>query len=83
MDNPDFNKILAKALERKSKHVEMIIDYLCTGDDFLYNDNKGLLIRCKDCENYAHHDKRCKHWNHGVNTFGFCDFAISRKEDKE
>ena len=33
-----------------NKHVEMIIDYLVDGDDFKYNDNHGVLIRCKDCK---------------------------------
>ena len=41
-----------------SKHVEMIIDYIVDGDDFQYNDNHGLLIRCKDCKylgEFAHY----------------------------
>ena len=31
------------------KHVEMIIDYIVMDEDFQYNDNKGILTRCKDC----------------------------------
>lgn len=31
------------------KHVEMIIDYTTDGTDYQYNDNHGLLIRCRDC----------------------------------
>ena len=34
------------------KHVEMIIDYIVQDDDFKYNDNKGLLIRCYECKYY-------------------------------
>ena len=44
------------------KHVEMIIDYIVDGDDFQYCDNKGSLIRCKDC----------KHWNEWENGTGSC-----------
>ena len=33
-----------------TKHVEMIVDYLVDGDDYLYSDNKGILIRCRDCK---------------------------------
>ena len=39
-----------------SKHIEMIIEYVVDGDDFQYNDNHGVLIRCKDCKHY-HKDK--------------------------
>lgn len=34
------------------KHIEMIIDYVVDGDDFQYNDNHGVLTRCKDCVNF-------------------------------
>lgn len=44
------------------KHVEMIIDYIVNGDDFQYCDNKGRLIRCKDC----------KHWHEWENGTGSC-----------
>ena len=30
-------------------HIEMIIDYIIDGTDFQYNDNHGVLVRCKDC----------------------------------
>ena len=42
-----------------SKHVEMIIDYVTDGDDFLYNDNHGVLIRCKDCKNWIRNMFEC------------------------
>lgn len=32
------------------KHIEMIIDYITDGTDFQYNDNHGVLVRCKDCK---------------------------------
>ena len=37
-----------------SKHVEMIIDYVVSGEDYQYNDNHGVLVRCIDC---AHRSK--------------------------
>lgn len=30
-------------------HVEMIIDYIVEDSEFKYNDNHGILIRCKEC----------------------------------
>ena len=30
--------------------VEMIIEYSTDGTDYQYNDNHGLLVRCKDCK---------------------------------
>ena len=33
-----------------AKKVEMIISYTVEGEDFQYNDNHGLLIRCADCK---------------------------------
>lgn len=35
------------------KHVEMIIEYITggvNGADYQYNDNHGILTRCKDCK---------------------------------
>ena len=34
------------------KHVEMIIDYTTDGTDFQYNDNHGVLVRCRDCKHF-------------------------------
>lgn len=31
------------------KHIELINDYLIDGEDYIYNDNHGRLIRCRDC----------------------------------
>ena len=33
-----------------TKHVEMIIDYITDGSDYQYSDNKGILVRCRDCK---------------------------------
>lgn len=41
------------------QHVEMIIDYVTDGDDFQYNDNHGVLIRCKDCIYADGKHRRC------------------------
>ena len=36
-------------INKKSQHVEMIIDYITDGADFTYSDNCGVLIRCRNC----------------------------------
>lgn len=38
------------------------------------------IIRCKHCVKYDTHNHRCKHWNHGVQKMGFCNFAERREE---
>lgn len=30
------------------------------------------VVRCEDCKWYDKHDKRCKVWNHGVLSIGYC-----------
>ena len=46
-------------MAQKFKHVEMIIDYIEVDGDFQYCDNRGLLIRCKDCRYFdLEKDKR-------------------------
>ena len=45
--------------ETMSKHVEMIIDYTVNGDDFQYNDNHGVLIRCGNCRYADGKHRRC------------------------
>lgn len=44
-----------------AKKVEMIISYTVEGEDFQYNDNHGLLIRCADCKffNLYYDPPRC------------------------
>ena len=65
------------------KHVEMIIDYITDGTDFQYNDNHGLLIRCKDCrwsiDSQLEDGKLyCELNNEIVEDRGYCSFAERR-----
>lgn len=67
-------------------HIEMIIDYVIDGDDFQYNDNHGVLIRCKDCR-YKDLDMKIKdggvkvgccpirHHVPGMTDEDYCSFA--------
>lgn len=67
-----------------TKHVEMIVDYLVDGDDYLYSDNKGILIRCRNCV-YADRKRRiCR--NHGgirgiIMENDYCNKAVKREKD--
>lgn len=54
-------------------HIEMIIDYITDGADFQYNDNHGVLVRCKDCklrrkEPYSY----CAYFGRGVYDKDYC-----------
>ena len=40
---------------------------------------KPEIVKCKDCEFYIKHDKRCVVWNHGVSKDDYC----SRGQKKE
>lgn len=42
------------------KKIEMIIEYTTDGTDYQYNDNHGVLTRCKDCKWF---NEICKHPN--------------------
>ena len=33
------------------------------------------IVYCKDCILYDTHDKRCKHWNHGVSMDDYCSYG--------
>ena len=35
-----------------TEHIEMIIDYTTDGTDYQYNDNHGVLVRCRDCKHF-------------------------------
>lgn len=62
------------------QHVEMIIDYVVDGDDFQYNDNRGSLTRCKDCD-YLY-GRYCREPSHGstfVHGDDFCSKAVKKK----
>lgn len=41
-------------------------------EGWLENANMVPVVRCEDCKWYDKHDKRCKVWNHGVHTYGYC-----------
>ena len=34
-----------RVIEKRIKHVEMIVDYVVVGEDFQYSDNHGILTR--------------------------------------
>ena len=89
------------AFSHKSKprrHVELIIDYLVDGaPNFDYNDNTGVIVRCRDCkhwnqkESYIRNCGRCdKHklWQ-GVKVRvcmppdGYCSFGERKDEENE
>ena len=52
--------------------VEMIIEYTTDGTDYQYNDNHGVLIRCKDCKRYV---KRLDNQ--------YCDLFIGQRKDDD
>ena len=39
------------------------------------------LPHCVDCKHYVRHDKRCGHWNHGVNPLDSCSFWKRRDDE--
>ena len=53
------------------RHVEMIIDYATDGTDFWYNDNRGGLVRCKDCKHYVPREPCVG------GTYEACDFIVT------
>ena len=61
-----------------SDHIEMIIDYITDGTDYQYNDNHGILVRCKDCkftqtdgmDDYAIYCKKWDRWE--MPPEGYC-----------
>lgn len=65
-----------------TKHVEMIVDYLVDGDDYMYSDNRGVLVRCRDCV-FADGKRRvCR--NHGgirgvIVENDYCNKAVKRE----
>ena len=44
---------------RQMPHVEMIVDYLVDGPDYLYCDNRGVLVRCGRCIYFNADKERC------------------------
>ena len=41
------------------------------------------VVRCRDCKHFDEHDKRCKVWNHGVLSIGYCYRGEERKDEKD
>lgn len=75
------------------KKIEFIESYLVPedGGDYMWNDNHGRLIRCKDCKHYLDSNEKCdlidtrlnfyatdKRWNGD----SFCSWA-ERRGDPE
>lgn len=72
-----------------SKHIEMITDYIVVGEDYQYNDNHGILTRCKDCNWYdaeSVHTVRCRCKDkHGIDRGlvtcdpnDYCSYAVRK-----
>ena len=68
------------------KHVEMIIDYIVKDEDFQYNDNKGLLTRCKDCIFADGRSRACRNPDELRGELGeldYCSRAVRKDADIE
>lgn len=68
-----------------AKHVEMIIDYIVTdAPDYEYNDNHGMLIRCKDCKHRQRGNIENEHWcmmlGKIISMDFYCGFAKKRDD---
>lgn len=63
--------------DMRNKHIEFINDYIIDGDDFLFNDNKGKLIRCKDCI-YRLADDWCERLSYPMYKEGFCSHGTEK-----
>ncbi len=65
-----------------TKHVEMIVDYLVDEDDYWYSDNRGVLIRCRNCV-FADRKRRVCRNNGGIRGVilenDYCNKAIKRE----
>ena len=65
-----------------TKHVEMIVDYLVDGDDYMYSDNRGVLVRCRDCV-FADRKRRVCRSNGGIRGVivenDYCNKAMKRE----
>ena len=61
---------------------EVIMQYSGEGEDLHDLTRVGELVKCYECARYDKHDRKCKHWNHGVLVGMWCCFG-KRKEDTE
>ena len=73
--------------EPYTAHVEMIIDYTTDGTDYQYNDNHGILIRCRDCAKWHINCMSCA-GRHGCDVMSdytepdfYCGYAVRRTEN--
>lgn len=41
------------------------------------------VVRCRDCKWHDKHDKRCKVWNHGVLSIGYCYRGEEREDETD
>ncbi len=64
--------------------VEFIESYIKQGNDYIWNDNHGEIIRCKDCKHYWESAKMCT--NTGMPLNDYCepiDFCSKAEKEKE
>ena len=72
--------------KQPSKHIEMIIDYVTNGSDFQYNDNHGVLTRCRDCIFADGQSRACRNFDGLRGELGeldFCSKAVRRCSNTE
>lgn len=67
-------------MEREMKRVEMIEEYLHdeNGGDYIWHDNHGILVRCKDCKHYDGRPCGIVDWWNAENDY--CSRAERRKD---
>ena len=53
----------------------MIIRYITDGTDYEYHDNHGVLIRCKDCNEYQDVNQWCKLHELEMQPMDFCSYG--------
>lgn len=75
-------------MNEKRTRVEFIESYWKDGNtDYIWNDNHGELIRCKDCKHMTEHYDTdgnvpywtCSEWDSGTDYDGYCHYG-ERKE---
>ena len=50
-------------------------------EGWLENADMVHVVRCEKCKWYDKHDKRCKVWNHGVLSIGYCYRGEEREDE--
>ena len=69
-----------RVIEKRIKHVEMIVDYVVVGEDFQYSDNHGILTRCRDCKHHHYENGNIPYcdridYGYGFNDDDYCSKA--------